>query len=261
MKAIILLLIAILPVYLIALYIYKKDKDKESKKLLTKLFVFGILSCIPALILEEIAVLIFGSTDGMSMFKLFIYVMVGVALIEESCKWFMVYKIAYNHKEFDHIYDAVVYCVFVSLGFAALENIFYVLGSGVVTGLVRAVSAIPSHACDAIFMANYFGLARIEHLKGNKDLEKKYIYLSIIIPTIIHGIYDFCLFSENLVLLLVFLMFVILVYTLSIKKVKRLANVKDSLIIDLGDHIECPKCHKIVAGNYCKYCGTKLSED
>ena len=55
MKSIILLIIAILPVYLICLYVYKKDRDKESKRLLSKLFIFGIISCFPAVILEFIA--------------------------------------------------------------------------------------------------------------------------------------------------------------------------------------------------------------
>ena len=54
-------------------------------------------------------------------------------------------------------------------------------------------------------------------------MEKKNIILSVLVPTILHGIYDFCLFSSIDILLIVFLLFVIAVYIFSIKKIKLLA--------------------------------------
>ena len=46
MKEIILFLISALPVFLLGLYIYKKDKNKEPAKILIKLFLAGMLSCV-----------------------------------------------------------------------------------------------------------------------------------------------------------------------------------------------------------------------
>ena len=103
MKELILLIISTLPIYIIGLYIYKKDQEKESKKLLSKLFIFGILSCFPATILGLLINCCFPSEENMNLITLLFYVFINIALVEEFCKWYMVYKIAYNHKEFNHI--------------------------------------------------------------------------------------------------------------------------------------------------------------
>ena len=259
---IILLIIAILPVYIIGLYVYKKDKDKESRKLLSKLFASGIISCIPAIILELIISSLFVSEKNMDLITLLFYVFIGIAFIEEICKWIFVYKISYNHQEFDHIYDAIVYAVFVSLGFAAFENIFYVLDSGITTGLIRAISSIPGHACDAIIMGNYLGLAKIAEVNNNKKAAKKNLYLSIIMPTIAHGIYDYCLFTENMFFVIIFLIFIAYIYIYAVKKIKKLSSVKNNFTnintnkVIIGNY--CPKCGKEGTGKYCTNCGENL---
>ena len=84
----------------------------------------------------------------MNFIQLLFYVFVVIALVEEASKWFFVYKISYNHNEFDSLYDMIVYASFVALGFACFENILYVYSSGIVTGFVRAVSAVPGHVCE-----------------------------------------------------------------------------------------------------------------
>jgi len=151
-----LLLIAILPVVLIGLFIYKKDKNKESTKLLFKLFGFGILSCFLVVIISLFLGIFFpiltAPTEELNLLELLLQVFIGVALIEEFCKWVITYKLTFKHDEFDEIYDIIIYSVFVSLGFTCFENILYVLEGGIVTGIIRALLAVPSHACFGIFM-------------------------------------------------------------------------------------------------------------
>ena len=199
------LLIAILPVFIIAFYVYNKDRDKESKKLLAKLLFYGMLSCIPAIVLEVGLGRLFGNEETMDLITKFLYVFISIALVEEICKWYFVYKIAYKHPEFDHIYDAIVYSVFVALGFALFENIFYVFLGGVTIGLLRAITAVPGHAINGIIMGEYLGLAKKYELRGSKWKSKRYLYLSIIMPSITHGIYDYCLLTGNLNMLIIFL--------------------------------------------------------
>lgn len=263
-RAIMLLLFAILPVYLICLYVYKKDQDKESRNLLSKLFVCGVVSCIPALILELFVGAFFGAEENMDFVTLFIYVVISIALIEEICKWFFLYKISYNHHEFDHIYDAIVYSVFVSLGFAVFENIFYIIDGGFVTAFFRAVSAVPGHACYAIAMGNYFGLAKMASVNGNIELEKKNLMLSVVVPTILHGLYDFCLLTGNFLFLLVFLAMLVFVYVYSIKTVKKMSNVPNNFIVKqefIRIFKYCPKCGTKSVGRYCIKCGNNLSNN
>ena len=207
----ILLAISILPVYLIGLYIYKKDDQKEPPKLLRKLFLFGMLICLPAAILEVILGPMFGSEEYRTLIGWLFYAFICVALVEEVFKWLVVYNVGFKHKEFDQVYDAIVYAVFVSLGFACFENVFYVLSSGISTGIMRAITAIPGHAADAIIMGEYIGLAKIATINHNDKLFKKNIALSIIAPTVAHGIYDYCLMTESYFFIGVFVLFLIFI--------------------------------------------------
>ena len=59
----------------------------------------------------------------------------------------------------------IVYASFVALGFACFENILYVSDSGIVTGLIRAVTAVPGHVCDGILMGSYLALAKLLNIK------------------------------------------------------------------------------------------------
>ena len=197
--------------------------------------------------------------SGISANKTFIdvllYAFIGVALVEEFSKWVMTYMIGYNSREFDELYDGIVYDIFVSLGFAFVENIFYVINfSSINTAIIRAISAVPSHACDAIFMGYYLSIAKQYGLKGRKKLEKKNIRLSVLVPAVLHGIYDFCLMSGYNILVTVFMIFVVFLYILSIKKLNRLADHNKKIRFK---NKFCAKCGKIVTGEFCSKCGTR----
>lgn len=225
----ILLFLAVIPVVVICTYIYNKDKNKEPWGLLIKLFVLGIASCFLVLAVSEVVFKVIPflgkELEYMSFFEIMAYAFIGVALIEELCKWIMVYFGSYHHKAYDEVYDGIVYCVYVSLGFAFFENLLYVFGEqSIVVGISRGLLAVPGHACDAVFMGYYLSLAKVYASQGKKDLERKNLVLSIIVPTILHGIYDFCLMSGIEVLILVFFVFVIVMYITAIKKIKLLAS-------------------------------------
>ena len=232
----ILILIAIIPVFIIGLFIYKRDKEKEPFKLLFKLFILGALVCFPAAIFEEIISLFFGDMESMTLPLLFLYVSIGIGFVEELFKWIVVYKNGYNSHEFDHIYDALVYCAFVSLGFACLENIFYVFASANITvALLRAVTSIPGHVCNAIVMGDYLGTAKTYQLHNDIGKEKKYLILSILLPTFTHTIYDYCIFSNKPILFFWFAIFLVSVSSFSYFRIKKLSDINDNLISDKND--------------------------
>ncbi|MBP5679382.1 MAG: PrsW family intramembrane metalloprotease [Bacilli bacterium] len=227
--------------------------------LLIKLFFAGFGSCILVLVISGILELFLpfmkGSLANKSFIETLLYAFVGVALVEEFSKWFMTYTIGYHHREFDELYDGIVYAIFVSLGFAFIENILYVIQTASInTALLRAISAVPSHACDAIFMGYYLSMAKQYSLKGNKDAEQKNVFYSVLIPAILHGIYDFCLMSGYMILVAVFLVFVIFLYILSLKKLKALS--KNNKKIKFKNKF-CQVCGKAVTGEFCSRCGTR----
>ena len=216
--------LSILPIVLIAIYYYKKDTLKEPKKLLRKLFFSGMLSGVLVIIISYITILFFptyASIENANMFKIFIYSFVFVALIEEVCKWLMIYKISYHHRDFDQLYDIILYSVLVGLGFACLENLLYTTSSNNIwVAVFRGITAIPAHACFQTFMGYYLTLAKFK--KGNQN---KYENLSLIIPVLLHGTYDFLLLSGNIVLVCSFFIFIVFLFIITIIKVKKIINI------------------------------------
>lgn len=185
--------IAVIPALIILWFIYYKDPvEKEPVKLLGSLFGFGALSAILAVIFELIADQGLGAMMSTnSLIYLFLENFIGVALIEELCKYFFLYKRAWKNPEFNYLFDGIVYAVFVSLGFAVLENLLYVFEFGFETGIGRAFTSLPGHTVFAVFMGYFFAHAKIESIKGNESEARKNLTLAIVAPTVAHGSYDF----------------------------------------------------------------------
>lgn len=224
-----LLFLAVIPVIAILTYIYYKDKNKEPLKLLIILFVLGILSCFMVLALSDVVFMIFpfmaSETEYMTFFELMGYAFIGVALVEEFCKFFMTFLFSYRNKAYDEVYDGIVYAVFVSLGFAFFENLLYVFSNqSISVGISRGLLAVPGHACDAVFMGYYLSVAKVYSHQNKKNLERKNLAFSVLVPTILHGIYDFCLFTGEAIFIILFLAFVVVMYIAALKKIKQLSS-------------------------------------
>ena len=276
MEKVILFVTALIPVIIIGIYVYKKDRDKESKRLLIKLFFYGVMACVPVVLTTLVINYFWGDELPKNLLILFVYVLFRIALIEEAFKWFMVYMGTYNDREFNHIYDAIVYSVFVALGFAALENIFYAIEGGINVTLLRSITAVPCHAINAIIMGNYLGLAKMNQIKGNKKEVTKNIILSIALPTIAHAIYDFCTYAEVKWFLFIFIIYIISIVTYGIIKIIQLSKITKELDYNdeaeqyqkaLAEHIDsyydthCPVCGKDIekGTTTCENCGADLT--
>jgi len=161
-----------------------------------------------------------------SFFSSFHSAFLEAAIPEELAKFCVLYYLIWNSKEFNHHYDGIIYSVFVSLGFALVENILYVFEGGISVAIGRAILAVPGHGLFAVLMGYYFSLARFqEKNKRNELLVKAVIY-----PILFHGCYDFLLFymagkESNLfllfILLILFAWFVIALWRRGIRKIKK----------------------------------------
>jgi len=178
------LLFAIFPPLLIAYYIYQKDKyEKEPKSLIIKSFLFGCLGIIPAIFLEAFAEGMFAS--------LFLYVFIGIALVEEGVKYFFLKKYLFNKPDFNEPMDGIVYAVMISLGFATVENIFYVFnhpGQEMQVAIMRMFTAIPLHAVCGVILGYFVGLAKFT------DNSKPLLYKGLFLATLVHGLYNYFIF-------------------------------------------------------------------
>lgn len=231
------LIVAVAPALFLMKKVYDLDKiEKEPPQLLWKLFLAGCLSVIPGVILELLYTRLI-SPLFMPMGS-FVYLLadnfLGVALVEEGCKFFFLYKRAYRHPAFNYRFDGVVYAVFVSLGFALVENILYVAQYGIATGLLRALLSVPLHAVCGVYMGLAFGEMK-SHSSNKKLLPAALTCLPL--PILIHGFYDFCLSQDGYVSLLLFIAFVAITFLLCLKRLKT-ASRKDAPIEPVGEETD-----------------------
>lgn len=186
------LLLAIAPIFIIIIYIYFKDKyEKEPKRLLFYNFLLGaIVSVVITTILYYVFDIVLPLPNHTSVLQQFIKAFFVVGLTEEFSKYIIVRYYAQRNKEFNEPFDGISYAVMVSMGFAATENIFYVLEGGYQTALIRAFTAVPAHATFGILMGYYMGKAKFAKNKIALNL------VGLLSATIFHGTYDFFLFID-----------------------------------------------------------------
>ncbi len=185
-------LAAIAPIVIIVLYIYLKDKyEKEPIRLLFYNFMLGaVISIIITTMIYVIFEIILPLPDHYSIFQQLVKAFIVVGLVEEFSKYIIVRYYAQPHKEFDEPFDGIVYAVMVSLGFAATENIAYVVQGGYEVALLRAFTAVPAHATFGIMMGYYMGKAKFSVRRRQLNL------LGLFLATLFHGAYDFFLFVD-----------------------------------------------------------------
>lgn len=221
------LLLAFIPVFIIGLFIYKRDVyKKEPVKELVKAFAGGVASAI--------VVLIIGTMFDLSGIDLesdvFLRAFVSAALIEECVKFFFTYKLFWNNPNFDERFDGIVYSVFVALGFAFLENVLYIFNdasNAVSVAYSRALFAVPAHSLFAISIGFGMGLAKFSRKRGSL-----YLVGGLIWAIVLHGIYDFLLmYSDELAavnqpfsafIMLIFYVFVAVMWVVGFKRMKHL---------------------------------------
>lgn len=214
-----LILAAVAPAVILLLLFYKVDRfEPEPIKLLLKLYVLGMLSVIPVLIMETIlqALNIFTLLDNDLMNLYDALVVAGFS--EELYKWIIVLIFVFKSREFDEYIDGIIYCVFVSLGFATVENILYVIEGSYSVAITRAILSVPAHMLFGVSMGYYLSLSKFG--KTSK-LRNKYMVLSLVIPILLHGGYDYILMSNIPYLLVAFIPFVIWMWVFNMKKLKR----------------------------------------
>ena len=221
----ILIAAAVIPAIVLLVKVEKADRlEKESRGLLLSLVVFGVIATAIASLGERIGIAVLESMfpEEGALFNGLLYFGV-VAFSEEGAKYVLLKRKTWNNPEFNCQFDGVVYSVFVSLGFALWENIGYVAMYGLSTALVRAVTAVPGHACFGVFMGAWYGMAKRRESAGDPAGAASLRRRALLVPALLHGFYDFTATYENVEMGLIFLVFVIAMFIAANRLVKRMA--------------------------------------
>ena len=212
-----LLVLAIAPVATIILWIYLKDKyDKEPVITLSKFFILGILVSVLAIYVEELLI----KLNTFSKIGYMIYISFIVAgLTEEGLKALILIPNLLREKNFNEKLDGIIYSVFLSLGFATVENIIYILfedpTSVFQVSIIRAIISIPAHMMFAIIMGYYISKYKFN---SSKSKPKTYLIMSIIVPILLHGIFDFILMIPYRWSIIVFVAYIVFLWKISLDK-------------------------------------------
>lgn len=219
-----LLFFGLIPPIALLIYIYNLDKlEKEPPRMIGRLFLYGIFSVIPAVFLEfagESLLEVSGLPDTSYLYLAIEYFLV-VAFSEELSKRLVGVGMTYKSDEFNYQFDAVVYCTAAALGFACIENVEYLIleGAGVALGRL-----IPIHTICGVYMGHYVGLAKTAQREGNFQKRAFYNCISVLIPVLIHGFYDFSLSTENDDLLIANLIFTVVITIVAFISLHRYAK-------------------------------------
>jgi len=178
---------AVLPVILLLVFIYRKDKSRPEPlgKLLVTFFA-GCFCVIPAAIQESAISLVDNIENPVASGLFNGFVVAGFS--EELWKLILLMLVVWKSRYFDEYFDGIVYAAYLSLGFACVENIMYVFSSGndpLGTALVRGILAVPAHFLFAVIMGYHLSLAKFDIPHRNKHLVHALLY-----PMLMHGTYD-----------------------------------------------------------------------
>ena len=213
-----LLFISIAPVLIIALYIYIRDKyEKEPFICLLKALLSGILIVFPIVVLEKVLYSFFSGNSEIvrAAYNAFIV----ASFSEEGFKYLAFMILFWSNSNFNEKFDGIVYAVFISMGFAAIENILYVHRGGYDVGYLRAITAVPAHALFGTVMGYHLGIARFYPERRINQL-----VLAFSMPFIWHGVYDFLLMGQRPVLLVIFIPVLIYFWLNGFHKLKLLSR-------------------------------------
>ena len=221
------ILAAVLPAFFLMRYIYKKDAvEKEPPELLANLALRGVGAALVSIVLEKLGNwLLDAFVSRNDPLYILLLAFLVVAAVEEGTKFFFLYRRTWRDWNFNYRFDGIIYAVFVSLGFAAFENISYVFSYGLSVALPRALLSIPGHMGFAVVMGLFYGRAKLRDNRGDSAGCRVNLVLAYLSAVFLHGFYDSCCMSGTSQSTVIFLLFVVVMYILVFRLIKHESEV------------------------------------
>lgn len=232
-----LVIAALLPAAVLSWQVYRLDSiEKEPGRLLAALFFAGAGLGLAASVAEAVLIGLLHRVLPHGALRLVIENFLLIGLLEEGCKLLPVRLIAWKSPAFNYRFDAVVYCVFAALGFAALENVMYVWQYGLLTALSRALLAVPGHFFFAVYMGISLGEAKkaqVQRARWPLELTAdagRSMRQALLVPALLHGFWDFSLSSGSRIFSAVFYVFVLAFFASASMKLRSAAQTDAPLL-------------------------------
>lgn len=189
MEFLLMMIAGVLPVLAFLIYIFIKDSKKEPISLLVKAFVLGMCTYVPAIFIElGIDALLFGDGEAEGFLENAVDSFMVAAFTEESLKLLMLWFVLRKNIFFDEHFDGITYAVFVGLGFAVVENVFYLIDNAqdgwVWLAIFRGLLSVPGHYAFAVLMGYFYSLY---HFGGRRF---RHLVMTFLAPFLAHGIYN-----------------------------------------------------------------------
>ena len=238
MSYFLLFIFALSPSIIWLLFFLRKDAHPESNKEIVKIFFYGMLAALPAILIElgifgEISKvrLFFSQYFTFSIFSATLSIALSVALVEEFSKYLVVRGKVLNNPEFDEPTDAMLYMIVAALGFAAFENVLILLplGSaflikGLTLSVLRFTSATFLHALCSGLVGYFIALSFFETKKRNR-----LILTGLGISILLHALYNFSIMTvegnTRFIIPVIILISLALAVSLGFKKLKGIASI------------------------------------
>ena len=224
---------ALIPAVILGWWIYQKDSLRpEPLNMLIKAFLYGVGSTFVTLVITQLLGIMglfvydLGSFTGAVSTALF-----AAALPEELAKLLMLWLLLRKNPYYDEYFDGIVYAACVGLGFAATENVLYLVQSTdwVGTGIVRGLTAVPAHFAIACAMGYFYSKRHF----GDRSTITAVCVLAV--PVIIHWVYDALAFSEGIaapalsvVFNILFVLLICLVYRNTMRRISAMQQLDQS---------------------------------
>lgn len=187
---------AVLPAFLLVLYIWLKDKyQREPLRYILRGVAYGVISAGLAYWLESLI----GALGLIGEPRFFLgaiwNALIGAAIPEEFVKLLMLWLLLRNNPYFDERFDGIVYACCVGMGFAGTENILYLLGNidnWETVAVQRAIFAVPGHFMFAVAMGYFYSMLYFGDMSWR---ERSRIFW---VPVTLHAMYDGLLFMASM---------------------------------------------------------------
>lgn len=219
----------LLPSIIWLLFFLRKDVHPEPKRMVLKIFFWGILATLPAIFIER------GIFEELAKLNLpqILYIFFGIALVEEVLKYLVVKEKVVSNPEFDEPLDAMLYMIISALGFAALENLLFFFSPEIfllsfeeilVLVSFRFITATFLHAlCSGL--VGYFLAQSFFETKNRFKL----ITTGLGIAIILHGLYNFSIMTmegpARFLIPIVILTGLAFVISLGFKKLEKMKSI------------------------------------